>query len=130
MAKYLLDTDISIYTIKRKPHEVRRRFNIHAGEMAISTVTLGELLFGAENSQHPKDNLTQVEGFVGRIIVLNYDRQAAAQFAQLRIEIKKKLIGPYDLMIAAHARSRGLILVTHNTKEFERVPGLRVESWV
>ena len=72
MAKYLLDTDISIYTIKRKPHELRRRFNIHEGEMAISTDTLGELLFGAENSQHPKDNLTQVWGFVGRLTVLDY----------------------------------------------------------
>ncbi|RBP48674.1 type II toxin-antitoxin system tRNA(fMet)-specific endonuclease VapC [Arenicella xantha] len=130
MIKYLLDTDMSIYTIKRKPHEVRRMFNVHAGAMAISTVTLGELLFGAENSSNPPKNIEIVDGFASRLHVLDYDEEAAKQFAQLKAELKDQMIGAYDIMIAAHARSRGFILVTNNTKEFERVQGLRIESWV
>ena len=130
MIKYLLDTDISIYAIKRKPHEVKRMFNINAGSMAISTVTLGELLFGAENSSNPARNMADVEGFAGRLEILDFDQDAAKHFAQLKVEIKDQLIGAYDLMIAAHARSKGLVLVTNNIKEFNRVPGLRVESWV
>ena len=130
MAKFMLDTDISIYTVKRKPHEVRRMFNIHAGELSISTVTLGELLFGAENSSNPQANLKVIEGYAARVDVLGYDRDAAMQFAQLKVELSKNQIGAYDLMIAAHARSRGLILVSNNSAEFSRVPGLRVESWV
>lgn len=129
MIKFLLDTDISIYTIKRRPHEVRRRFNIHAGTMAISTVTLGELLFGAENSSDPKRNILDVEGFAGRLHILEYDAAAARQFGQLKHELQGQIIGAYDLMIAAHARSLGLVLVTNNLREFSRVPGLRVESW-
>ena len=130
MAKFMLDTDISIYTVKRKPHEVRRMFNIHAGELSISTVTLGELLFGAENSSNPQANLDVIQGYAARVEVLDYDRDAAMQFAQLKVELSKNQIGAYDLMIAAHARSRGLILVSNNSAEFSRVPGLRVESWV
>lgn len=130
MAKYLLDTDISIYTIKRKPHTVKRRFNAHAGDMAISSVTLGELFYGAANSENQAHNIKVVEGYAARLALIDYDKEAAMQFAQLKIEIKSEPIGAYDLMIAAQARSRGMILVTNNLKEFERVPGLRVESWV
>ena len=130
MIKYMIDTDMSIYTIKRKPHEVRRMFNINAGLMAISTITLGELLFGAENSRNRVKNLSLVNGFANRLEILDYDQAAAAQFGQLRCELKGNEIGAYDTMIAAHARSRGLVLVTNNLKEFERVDGLRIESWV
>lgn len=129
MIKYMLDTDISIYTMKRKPLQVKRLFNVHAGAICISTVTLGELVYGAENSQYPRENLVSLEGFSGRLDVISYDAVAAYQFGQLRKELKGKGIGPYDLMIAAHARSLGLILVTNNTKEFERVEGLRLENW-
>jgi len=122
MAKYLLDTDISIYTIKRKPHTVK--------DMAISSVTLGELFYGAANSENQAHNIKVVEGYAARLALIDYDKEAAMQFAQLKIEIKSEPIGAYDLMIAAQARSRGMILVTNNLKEFERVPGLRVESWV
>ena len=130
MIKFLLDTDISIYTIKRKPHEVKRLFNIHAGVMAVSTVTLAELFYGAENSSNPSQNSAVVEGYVARLQVLNFDQEAAKQFGQLKLEMKGQMIGAYDIMIAAHARSQGLILVTNNVKEFERVDGLRIESWV
>lgn len=130
MSKFMLDTDISIYTVKRKPHEVRRMFNIHAGDLSISTVTLGELLFGAESSINPQASVAVIEGYAARVEVLDYDRDAAVQFAQLKVELSQNLIGAYDLMIAAHARSRGLILVSNNAREFNRVPGLRVENWV
>lgn len=130
MIKFMLDTDISIYTIKRKPLEVKRMFNIHSGEIGISTVTLGELIYGAENSKNQRTNLDIVEGFASRVEVINYNAAAAYQFGQLKQELKGKIIGPYDLMIAAHARSLGLILITNNTKEFDRVDGLRVDNWV
>ncbi len=130
MIKYMLDTDISIYTMKRKPLEVKRMFNIHHGEICISTMTLGELIYGAENSINSTRNLQVVEGFIGRLDVLDFDQSAARQFGQLKTELKGKAIGAYDLMIAAHARSQGLILVSNNTREFDRVPGLRIENWV
>ncbi len=125
----MLNTDISIYTIKRKPIEVRRMFNIHSGEIGISTVTLGELIHGAEKSKHPRENLDVVEGFAARIEVLAYDTAAAYQFSQLKHELRNEPIGPYDLMIAGHARSLGFTLITNNTTEFKRVAGLRVENW-
>jgi len=125
----MLDTDIVIYTMKRKPLKVKRRFNAHVGEMCISSVTLGELYYGAENSSNSSRNLHVVEGFVARIEVLDYDKSAARQFGQLRRELKNKPLGAYDLQIAAHSRSLGLILITNNVREFKRVPGLRVENW-
>jgi tRNA(fMet)-specific endonuclease VapC len=130
MIKYMLDTDISIYIMKRKPLEVKRMFNIHAGQVCISTVTLGELVHGAEKSDHPRANLESLEGFAGRLEVVSYDEIAAYQFGQLRQELKGQEIGPYDFMIAAHARSLGLTLISNNTKEFKRVTGLRVENWI
>ncbi len=130
MIKYMLGTDISIYTMKRKPLEVKRMFNVHSGAICISAVTLGELVYGAENSKFPSANLESLEGFAGRLDVVDYGDVAAYQFGQLRKELKGNEIGPYDLMIAAHARSLGLTLVTNNTKEFKRVEGLRVENWV
>ena len=130
MESFMLDTDISIFTIKRKPPQVRRMFNIHSGELCISSVTLAELYFGAENSSDPGKNLEVVEGFAARVEVLSFDHAAARQYGQLRNELRGNQIGPYDMMIAAHARSRGLVLVTNNVTEYKRVLGLRVENWV
>lgn len=132
MLKYMLDTNICIYTIKNRPQEVREVFLLHHGQMCISTVTLMELIYGAEKSPHPERNLAAVEGFAARLEVLKFDEDAAAHTGQLKAELAKagKPIGPYDQMIAGHARSQGLIVVTNNTREFERVPGLRVEDWV
>ena len=96
----------------------------------MSTVTLGELIHGVEKSKHPQENLTVVEGFASRVEVLAYDTAAAYQFGQLKHELKNQPIGPYDLMIAAHARSLGLTLITNNTLEFKHVAGLRVDNWV
>lgn len=132
MLKYMLDTNIVIYTIKNKPEVVRKAFKKHSGQMAISSVTLGELVYGAEKSSRPEQNLTAIEGLAARLDVLAFDSKAATHFGQLRAELAKagKPIGPYDQMIAGHARASGLILVTNNLKEFRRVPGLRTENWV
>ncbi|MDD2748523.1 tRNA(fMet)-specific endonuclease VapC [Acidithiobacillus sp.] len=132
MIKYLLDTNICIFTIKRKPPEIQAQFHQHQGQMAISTITLMELIYGAEKSQFPERNLAEIEGFAARLEVLEYGMEAARHTGQLRAELARtgQPIGPYDQMIAGHARSTGLIVVTNNLREFERVPGLRVVDWV
>ncbi|MDH0304416.1 MULTISPECIES: tRNA(fMet)-specific endonuclease VapC [unclassified Pseudomonas] len=132
MLRYMLDTNICIFTIKNKPQAVRDAFNRHHGQLAMSTMTLMELIYGAEKSAAPERNLAIVEGFAARLEVLDYDIPAAAHTAQLRAELAKAgtPIGPYDQMIAGHARARGLVLVTNNLREFQRVPGLRVEDWL
>lgn len=132
MLKYMLDTNICIFTLKNKPQEVREAFNLHHGQVCISTITLMELMFGAEKSSAPGKNLAVVEGFAARLEVLDYDVPAAAHCGQLRAELARlgTPIGPYDQMIAGHARSRGLILVSNNLREFARVPGLRTEDWL
>ncbi|SDQ13746.1 tRNA(fMet)-specific endonuclease VapC [Pseudovibrio sp. Tun.PSC04-5.I4] len=132
MLKYMLDTNICIFTIKNRPEEVRKQFETYSNQMAVSTVTTMELIYGAEKSAKPAENLSVIEGFLARLNVLNYDHDAAGQTGQLRAELAKKgqPIGPYDMMIAGHARALGLILVTNNTREFNRAPGLRVEDWV
>ncbi|WP_447529684.1 MULTISPECIES: type II toxin-antitoxin system tRNA(fMet)-specific endonuclease VapC [unclassified Vreelandella] len=132
MLKYMLDTNICIFTIKHKPAHVRETFNQHSEQICISTVTLMELVYGAEKSASPEKNLSVIEGFAARLEVLDYDPGAAYHSGELRSELAKAgtPIGPYDQMIAGHARSRGLILVTNNVREFNRVPGLRVEDWL
>jgi len=129
MLKYMLDTNIIIYTLKNRPEKVRKTFKNHDGKMCVSTVTLGELIYGAERSTQPEKNMGIIEGMMSRLDVLSFDAQDTAHFGQLRAELANigKPIGPYDTMIAGHARSRGLILVTNNIK---RVPGLRIENWV
>ncbi|UXS03197.1 type II toxin-antitoxin system tRNA(fMet)-specific endonuclease VapC [Agrobacterium tumefaciens] len=131
MLKYMLDTNICIFTIKNKPQQVRDAFNLRSGQLCISSVSLMELIYGAEKSVSPKRNLDVVEGFASRLEVLPYDDIAASHTAQLRAELVRNgtPIGPYDQLIAGHARSRGFIVVTNNRREFDRVPGLRVEDW-
>ncbi|AVX87070.1 type II toxin-antitoxin system tRNA(fMet)-specific endonuclease VapC [Pseudomonas sp. VE 196-7] len=132
MIKYMLDTNICIFTIKNKPQIVRESFNRHSGQLCISAITLMELIYGAEKSAAPEKNLSVVEGFVARLEVLAFDNDAAAQAGMIRSELARAgtPIGPYDQMIAGHARSQGLIVVTNNVREFERVSGLRIEDWV
>jgi len=132
MLKYLLDTNIVISTMKNRPQQVRRRFKQHKGQMCISSVTLGELIFGAEHSQQVERNLTDIEAMVARLEVLPFDNKAAYHFGQIRAALYNmgKPIGPYDMMITSHARASGLTLITNNVKEFERVPGLLLENWM
>ena len=131
MLRYMLDTNIVIYTIKNKPEEIKKAFVAHYGQVCISTVTLMELVYGAEKSANPKRNLNDIEGLVARLDVLPYDYGAAVHSGEIRAELARsgRPIGHYDLMIAGHARSLGHVLVTNNTGEFKRVDGLRLEDW-
>jgi len=128
----MLDTNIVIYTIKNRPAQLRDIFKKHEGQMCISSVSLGELIFGAERSSQTERNLADINGMVARLEVAAFEEHAAEHFGQLRAELYDigRPIGPYDMMIAGHARSMGLILVSNNMIEFERVPGLRLENWV
>jgi tRNA(fMet)-specific endonuclease VapC len=130
--KYLLDTNICIYVIKRRPLEAWEIFNHHHGRMAISAITLAELIHGAEKSSDPARNLDVVEDFCSRLAVLPYTAQAAQHYGAIRAALERAgpPIGVNDLYIAGHARSEGLVLVTNNLREFERVGGLLVENWV
>ena len=132
MLKYLLDTNIVIYVIKRRPIEVLATFNNNVTRMAISAVTLAELLHGAEKSSQPASNLAVVEDFCSRLVVLPYTEKAAQHYGAIRAALEKigQPIGVNDLHIAAHARSEGLVLVTNNEKEFAKVPALQIENWV
>lgn len=128
----MLDTNICIYTIKNRPPGLRETFNRHAPQLCTSSITVAELIYGAEKSTHVEANLAQVESFCARLDVLDFDAHAAAHYGQIRADLERqgRPIGAYDLMIAGHARSRGLIVVTNNVREFERVDGLRIEDWV
>ena len=132
MIKYLLDTNIVIYVIKRRPIEVMETFNLNASRMAISVITLSELLHGAEKSSFPEKNLRVVEDFCSRLEVLDYTAKAAQQYGSIRSALEKvgQPIGENDLHIAAHARSEGLVLVTNNEREFQKVPALQIENWI
>jgi tRNA(fMet)-specific endonuclease VapC len=132
MLKYLLDTNIVIYVIKRRPVEVLGVFNENAGRMAISAITLSELFHGAEKSAKVAQNLAVVEEFASLLEVLPYTAKASQHYGAVRAALEKAglPIGVNDLHIAAHARSEGLTLVTNNLSEFERVPGLLAENWV
>jgi len=131
MLKYMLDTNIVIYVIKRRPIELLDIFNRHVGQMCISSITLAELLHGVEKSSMPDHNLRQVEDFISRLDVLTYGSKAAAHYGEIRAELERKgtPIGVNDLHIAGHARSEGLTLVSNNLREFERVDALRLVNW-
>lgn len=132
MLKYMLDTNIAIYVIKRRPPEVLATFNQHAGQLCISSITLAELIHGVEKSAKPDHNLRQVEDFISRLTVLEYGNKSSAHYGNIRAVLERKgtPIGVNDLYIAGHARSEGVTLVTNNMKEFDRVEGLRLENWV
>lgn len=127
----MLDTNIVIYTMKNKPAAVREAFSQNDGRMCISSITLMELVYGAERSSNPDRNLRSVENFAARLEVIALDSKAAQHAGQIRADLAGTglPIGPYDQLIAGHARSLGLVLVTNNTSEFARVEGLRIENW-
>ena len=132
MLRYLLDTNIVIYVLKRRPVEVLSTFNANASRMAMSSVTLAELLHGAEKSSRVSENLAAIEDFCSRLAVLPYGPKAAQHYGAIRAALEKlgQPIGVNDMHIAAHARSEGLVLVTNNMGEFARVPALELENWV
>jgi tRNA(fMet)-specific endonuclease VapC len=132
MLAYMLDTNICIYVMKNYPQDLREKFNSLAEQLCISSITLGELHYGAEKSARRADNLTAVEHFVTRLDVLSFDAKAAAHYGQVRAELERAgtPCGPHDMQIGGHARSQGLIVVTNNMREFSRMKGIRVENWV
>lgn len=131
MLRYMLDTNTCVRAMRADAtSNLAGRFNRHAEELCISSIVLAELHYGAENSSRIADNLVQIEQFVARLqAVLDFDVIAAADFGRIRALLRKAPIGPLDTLIAAHARSRNLIIVTGNVGEFGRVPGLVVEDW-
>jgi tRNA(fMet)-specific endonuclease VapC len=132
MLAYMLDTNICIYVMKTYPPELQQKFDSLAERLCISSITLGELCFGAEKSARRAENLTELNLFVARLEVLSFDEKAAAHYGQLRAELERagRPCGPYDMQIGAHARSEGLIVVTNDMREFGRMPGVRAENWL
>ena len=132
MLRYMLDTNICIYVIKNRPARLRERFNNIADQLCISIVTFAELIYGAEKSARPHENLAVVEQFCSRLDVLPFAERAASHYGQLRAELERAgtPCGPHDMQIGGHARSEGLMVVTNNMREFGRMPGIRAESWV
>ncbi len=131
--KYMLDTNICIYIIKNNPKSIAEKFALlDIGQVCISSITLSELMYGVEKSQHIKKNKTALEKFTLLLDVMAFDDSAANHYGNIRAYLEKKgtVIGPLDLMIAAHARSLSYKLVTNNEKEFLRVPQLKIENWV
>ena len=132
MLRYLLDTNLCIRVLRDRPPEVRERFNLEADSLCISTIVLTELLHGAAKSGRPEHNRTEVERFASRLDVLAFDDAAAGHAADIRATLERQgqPIGGYDLLMAGHARSRGLTVITGNLSEFGRVEGLRCEDWL
>jgi tRNA(fMet)-specific endonuclease VapC len=131
-ARFLLDTNICIYIRRKKPVEVLRRFRtLKVGEAALSVITFGELVYGAEKSAQRAAALELLRELARVLPVMGLPETAADAYGTIRAELEQKgqMIGNNDLWIAAHAKAAGLTLVTNNEREFRRVRGLRVENW-
>ena len=129
--KYLLDTNICIYAQKGNEKIIEKiQENFNDG-IAISSITLAELEYGIQASAFPQKNAGSLMRFLSIIEILPFDDKCANKYGKIRADLKKKgtLIGAIDMLIAAHGAAKGLIVVTHNTKEFERVNELEIEDW-
>lgn len=129
---YMLDTNICIYMIKQKPRQVIEKLkSMNKADLCISSITYSELLYGAEKSSNIAKNLLALTMFLSNIEILPYEENASVDYGFIRSDLEKKgkPIGPLDMLIAAHAASLRMILVTNNEKEFERVKGLNIENW-
>lgn len=128
----MLDTNICIDIIRARPQRVLDRFKDYAvGQIGISVVTFAELEYGVSVSKRPAENREALDQFVSPLEIVPFDRAAGTAYGRLRAVLEKKgqMIGSLDLLIAAHAVSRDARLVTHNAREFKRVPGLKLEDW-
>ena len=129
---YLLDTNICIYIMNHRPMEIIQKFKrFDIGDIGVSTITVSELQYGAAKSKKTKLNLQRVEEFLTPLEILLYDLNAAKCYGEVRQNLEKRgeMIGPLDMLIAAHALSNDIILVTNNEKEFQRVNNLKIENW-
>jgi tRNA(fMet)-specific endonuclease VapC len=131
MLRFLLDTNLCIRVLRDRTPSLREKFNLGAESLAISTIGLTELLHGAAKSARQDANRREVENFAARLEVLPFDTAAAHHAADIRATLERqgRTIGGYDILIAGHARSRALVVVTGNRGEFDRVPGLQCEDW-
>jgi tRNA(fMet)-specific endonuclease VapC len=130
--KYLIDTNICIYIMNKLPAEVIKKFKqFELGEIGLSTITVSELQYGVAKSIHREKNQQRLEEFIAPLEILTYDEPAARTYGHIRFQLEKRgqPIGPLDLLIAAHALSQNLILITNNDKEFKRIKNLKVENW-
>jgi tRNA(fMet)-specific endonuclease VapC len=130
--RFLLDTNICIYIRRRRPPEILQRFKgLEVGEAAISIITFGELIYGAEKSDQREAAVRQLEELASLLCVLPLPVDAGRSYGALRAELEAngRMIGNNDLWIAAHAKAAKLILVTNNEREFQRVAGLEIQNW-
>lgn len=130
--EYLLDTNICIYIIKKKPSIVLEKFKkFPLGSIGISTITLAELQFGIRKSSNPGKNQNALNQFIIPLEIVDFDFRATIEYGLIRANLEKKgtPIGPLDTLIGAHAKSLNLTLVTNNEKEFERISNLKIENW-
>lgn len=134
---YLLDTNICIYIIKKYPEKVLKKLETILSDndkniIYLSTVTISELYYGVEKSSRPEKNLDALKGFLTPFKIINFDQKSAIEYGKIRSDLEKKgvVIGPYDLQIAAVAKTHDMTLVSNNTKEFKRVAALNLENWV
>jgi tRNA(fMet)-specific endonuclease VapC len=130
--KYMIDTDISIYLINNKPPKVLDHFRRHSpGDIVMSSITLSELKYGVKKSSKKKQNIAALNDFAQLIHVCDFDSQATDEYAEIRVYLESngQPIGSMDMLIAAHALSLDLTLITNNIREFSRVPHLRIENW-
>ena len=130
--KYVLDTDICIYIIKKHPDRLIQKIAKTKLEyLAISSITVAEMEYGVQKSMYPEKNKLALTKFLVPFCILEFDESDAAEYGRIRANIESigKPIGPYDLLIAAQAKSKGLTVVTNNDKEFRRIKGLKVENW-
>ncbi len=130
--RYLIDTNICIYIINRHPVEVIKKFKqVTIGDIGISSITVSELQYGVSKSKHKERNQERLNEFLFPMKVLAFDENAAKYYGDIRYQLEKQgqLIGSLDLLIAAHAMSERLIIVTNNDKEFRRIQNLTVENW-
>ena len=131
--KYLLDTNICIYLIKKKPASVIARFNEHSvGDIGVSSITVAELTYGVQKSQRRAQNHEALLQFLSPLVISKFNADATFSYGQIRsaLESQGTPIGSLDTLIAGHAVSLGVMLVTNNEREFSRVPGLVIENWV
>ncbi len=130
--EYLLDTNICIYIIKKKPAGVFEKFkSLSIGSIGISSITLAELQYGIMKSSSPEKNQEALDKFITPLEIIDFDYNATIEYGKIRADLERKgtSIGPLDTLIAAHAKSLDLILVTNNEKEFERILELKLENW-
>ena len=133
MPVYMLDTDISSYIMKRSREAVLQKLKtVAVADVCISAITQSELRYGVEVSPQRARDQAALDAYLRHVEAFDYPGGAAFDYAEIRAKLKAQgaMIGANDLLIAAHARCLGLVLVTNNVREFERVPGLRIENWV